>query len=83
MGTLPSFPGPLTKEHPLCIGCPLHMSFSNWGFVWPRVCGMFAKVRMKILERESNKGMRFKWKEDQRNFTKKFLVQYDYILRNF
>jgi hypothetical protein len=56
MGTLPSFLGPLTKEH------PLHTSLSNWGFVWPGVGGRLQNWGWKILERESNRGMKFKCK---------------------
>jgi hypothetical protein len=84
-GLLASFLGSFVKgTPPLCIGCVLlHISLSNWGFVWPRVGGRLQKWGWKILERESNKGMKFKWKEDQGNFTKKFLVPYGNVLRNF
>ncbi len=84
-GLCPHFWGPLSKEHHpcACIGCALHISLSNWGFVWPPVGGWLQKWGWKILERESKRGMKFKWKEDQANFTKKFLVPYGNVLRNF
>jgi hypothetical protein len=46
------------------------------------VAGCKSEVE-KFLKGNQKRGMKFKWKEDQGNFTKKFLVPYGNVLRNF